>query len=80
VLGGQQACGGLAKREAERIYLARCQRAEGLCDPGVGGLGVGTLFANFDWGRWMGAAGRRAAETAFSWDTIAAKTEECYLS
>lgn len=44
------------------------------------GWGLGTLFTNFEWARWMGANGRRAAETAFSWDTIAGKTEECYRS
>jgi glycosyltransferase involved in cell wall biosynthesis len=42
------------------------------------GWGVGTLFTNFDWARWMGANGRQAAETAFSWDSIAEKTEHCY--
>jgi glycosyltransferase involved in cell wall biosynthesis len=44
------------------------------------GWGIGTLFTNFEWARWMGANGRRAAETAFSWDTIAEKTEQCYRS
>jgi glycosyltransferase involved in cell wall biosynthesis len=44
------------------------------------GWGLGTLFTNFEWGRWMGGNGRRAAETAFTWDTIAAKTEQCYCS
>ena len=33
--------------------------------------GLGTLFTNFEWGRWMGRNGRIGAETAFSWDTIA---------
>ena len=42
------------------------------------GWGIGTLFTNFEWARWMGANGRRAAETVFGWDNIAAKTEECY--
>lgn len=42
------------------------------------GWGLGTLFTNFEWARWMGVNGRRAAETAFTWDNIAAKTEECY--
>lgn len=32
--------------------------------------GLGTLFTNFEWGRWMGENGRRAAEQAFSWDVI----------
>lgn len=44
------------------------------------GWGLGTLFTNFDWARWMGSNGRRAAETAFNWDSIAGKTEECYWS
>jgi glycosyltransferase involved in cell wall biosynthesis len=44
------------------------------------GWGLGTLFTNFDWARWMGANGRRTAETEFSWDTIAEKTEHCYQS
>jgi glycosyltransferase involved in cell wall biosynthesis len=42
------------------------------------GWGVGTVFTNFEWGRWMGANGRRAAETAFSWNSIADSTEKCY--
>jgi glycosyltransferase involved in cell wall biosynthesis len=33
--------------------------------------GLGTLFTNFEWGRWMGRNGRVAVETAFSWNTIA---------
>jgi glycosyltransferase involved in cell wall biosynthesis len=44
------------------------------------GWGIGTLFTNFEWARWMGANGRRAAETAFNWDTIAEHTERCYCS
>ena len=44
------------------------------------GWGLGTLFTNFEWARWMGGNGRRAAETAFNWDTIAEKTEQCYQS
>ena len=44
------------------------------------GWGIGTLFTNFAWGRWMGGNGRRAAETAFTWDSIAEKTEQCYCS
>jgi glycosyltransferase involved in cell wall biosynthesis len=44
------------------------------------GWGLGTLFTNFEWARWMGANGRRAAKTAFSWDTIAKTTEQCYRS
>jgi glycosyltransferase involved in cell wall biosynthesis len=44
------------------------------------GWGLGTLFTNFEWARWMGANGRRAAETAFTWDIVAEKTEQCYRS
>jgi glycosyltransferase involved in cell wall biosynthesis len=44
------------------------------------GWGLGMLFTNFEWARWMGANGRRAAETAFTWDIIAEKTEECHRS
>jgi len=44
------------------------------------GWGLGTLFTDFEWARWMGGNGRRAAETAFNWDTIAEKTERCYQS
>jgi glycosyltransferase involved in cell wall biosynthesis len=44
------------------------------------GWGIGTLFTNFEWARWMGANGRRAAETVFTWDNIAAQTEDWYRS
>jgi glycosyltransferase involved in cell wall biosynthesis len=44
------------------------------------GWGIGTLFTNFEWGRWMGGNGRRAAETAFTWDKVAEQTERCYSS
>ena len=42
--------------------------------------GIGTLFSNFDHARWMGSQGRKAAETAFSWDTIAGHTLGVYNS
>jgi glycogen synthase len=42
------------------------------------GWGIGTLFTNFEWARWMGANGRRAAEVAFTWDRIAEQTERSY--
>ncbi|HUJ43805.1 MAG TPA: glycosyltransferase family 4 protein [Opitutaceae bacterium] len=42
------------------------------------GWGLGTLFTNFEWGRWMGGNGRRAVETAFTWDLAAERTERCY--
>jgi glycosyltransferase involved in cell wall biosynthesis len=44
------------------------------------GWGLGTLFTNFEWARWMGANGRRAAETTFNWDSAAERTEQCYQS
>jgi glycosyltransferase involved in cell wall biosynthesis len=44
------------------------------------GWGLGTLFTNFEWARWMGANGRKAAENVFNWDAIARKTEQCYQS
>ena len=40
-------------------------------DPNSIAWGLGTLFTNFEWARWMGHNGRIAVETAFSWDTIA---------
>ena len=42
------------------------------------GWGLGTLFTNWEWARWMGHNGRVAAETAFTWDKIAEQTENCY--
>ncbi len=47
-------------------------------NPDSVGWGLGTLFTNFEWARWMGGNGRRAAETEFTWDRIAEKTEQCY--
>jgi glycosyltransferase involved in cell wall biosynthesis len=44
------------------------------------GWGLGTLFTNFEWSRWMGRNGRIAAEQAFSWDTIARSVLQCYWS
>jgi glycosyltransferase involved in cell wall biosynthesis len=32
--------------------------------------GLGTLFTNFEWARWMGANGRRAVEAAFNWNAV----------
>jgi glycosyltransferase involved in cell wall biosynthesis len=40
--------------------------------------GIGTLFANFEWARWMGHNGRVAAETAFSWDSVADRVLAAY--
>ncbi|MCE5326773.1 MAG: glycosyltransferase family 4 protein [Planctomycetaceae bacterium] len=36
--------------------------------------GLGTMFANFDRARWMGANGRRVVEEQFTWPQIAAQT------
>jgi glycosyltransferase involved in cell wall biosynthesis len=40
--------------------------------------GIGTLFTNFEWARWMGHNGRVAAENGFSWNTIADRTLSVY--
>jgi glycosyltransferase involved in cell wall biosynthesis len=42
--------------------------------------GLGTLFTDFEWARWMGRNGRIAAETAFVLDTIAEQTVSAYRS
>ena len=44
------------------------------------GWGIGTLFTDFDWARWMGRNGRIAAEESFSWDRIADMVLQCYRS
>jgi glycogen synthase len=40
--------------------------------------GIGTLFTNFEWARWMGRNGRMAAETAFSWNAVANDVAQVY--
>jgi len=40
--------------------------------------GLGTLFTNFDWARWMGHNGRVAVETGFTWDSVADRTVGVY--
>jgi glycogen synthase len=40
--------------------------------------GLGTLFTNFEWARWMGRNGRVTAETTFSWDAVAERVLEVY--
>jgi len=40
--------------------------------------GLGTLFTNFEWGRWMGANGRIAAEAGFSWEHISSQVLDVY--
>ncbi len=42
--------------------------------------GLGTLLSDHERCRWMGRNGRAAVDAAFSWDTIAAQTEEVYAS
>jgi glycosyltransferase involved in cell wall biosynthesis len=42
--------------------------------------GLGTLLADHNHCRWMGRNGRAAVDAAFSWDNIAAQTEEVYTS
>ncbi len=42
--------------------------------------GIGSIFANFEHGRWMGQNGRYAAQKDFSWDVIADKTLAAYNS
>ncbi|MFA5087914.1 MAG: glycosyltransferase family 4 protein [Candidatus Omnitrophota bacterium] len=42
--------------------------------------GIGTLFADFEHGRWMGKNGRATAEKDFSWDIIADHTVDVYKS
>jgi glycosyltransferase involved in cell wall biosynthesis len=42
------------------------------------GWGLGTLFTNFEWARWMGHNGRVAVEAAFNWDKAAEDTLHYY--
>ncbi|MEJ2724004.1 MAG: glycosyltransferase family 4 protein [Deltaproteobacteria bacterium] len=42
------------------------------------GWGVGTLFTNFEWARWMGSNGRVAVEKAYTWDAVADSTLSLY--
>ena len=49
-------------------------------DPDAIAWGIGTMFKDFEWVRWMGRNGRVAAETAFSWDAIAEQTLGVYES
>lgn len=46
--------------------------------PNSVGWGLGTLFTNFEWARWMGGNGYKEVEKSFTWDIIAEKTEACY--
>jgi glycosyltransferase involved in cell wall biosynthesis len=49
-------------------------------DPDSIAWGLGTLFTNFEWARWMGRNGRVAAESAFSWDAVAKHIVPIYCS
>jgi len=40
--------------------------------------GIGTLFQNFEWARWMGGNGRRAVEAAFTWDAVSGQVLSVY--
>ena len=40
--------------------------------------GIGTVFTSFEWARWMGRNGRIAAETVFSWDSVANHVLQVY--
>ncbi|MGH2731483.1 MAG: glycosyltransferase family 4 protein [Actinomycetota bacterium] len=40
--------------------------------------GLGTLFTNFDWARWMGGNGRVGVESVFNWDTVADQALSAY--
>ncbi len=42
--------------------------------------GIGTLFSDFDYSRWMGRNGRVAVETVFSWDVIAEEILSVYAN
>ena len=42
--------------------------------------GLGTLFTNFEWARWMGANGRMAVERAFNWNAIGEQVLGVYRS
>ena len=42
--------------------------------------GLGTLFTNFEWARWMGRNGRYAAERDFSWETAADRVMTAYCA
>jgi glycosyltransferase involved in cell wall biosynthesis len=40
--------------------------------------GLGTLFTNFEWARWMGNNGRIAVESGFTWDAAADQVLSVY--
>jgi glycosyltransferase involved in cell wall biosynthesis len=47
-------------------------------NPNAVGWGLGTLFTNFDWARWMGRNGRAAVESGFTWDHVADRVLDVY--
>jgi glycosyltransferase involved in cell wall biosynthesis len=49
-------------------------------EPNSVGWGLGTLFTDFEWARWMGRNGRLAVETTFNWNNAAEETLRCYCS
>ena len=44
------------------------------------GWGLGTLFTNFDWARWMGRNGRAAVESGFTWGHVADRVLDVYCN
>ena len=42
--------------------------------------GLGTLFSNWNWARWMGQNGKQAVAKSFTWEVIAEQTVEVYAS
>ena len=42
--------------------------------------GIGTMFSDFEHGRWMGRNGRVAVEAAFSWEIVANQVLDVYTS
>ena len=49
-------------------------------DPESIAWGIGTLFTNFEWARWMGRNGRIAVESAFTWDAVSDRVLSAYYS
>ena len=49
-------------------------------DPAPGSIawGIGTMFTNFEWARWMGANGRKTVEKSFSWDAVGGRMMQVY--
>jgi glycosyltransferase involved in cell wall biosynthesis len=47
-------------------------------NPNSVGWGLGALFTDFEWARWMGRNGRMAVEAAFTWNRIADQTLHVY--